>query len=68
VPPEWSMKLRHGAEELDLLRSGLDDTMRRAYQEMRDVLMTQKAVPDLRTAAFVVALRKIALAYVEMGI
>lgn len=68
VPQELSMKLRHGAEELDLVRSGLDDTMRRAYQEMREVLITQKGVPDLRTAAFVVALRKIALAYVEMGI
>lgn len=68
VPDEWAAKMKRGAEELDLVRSGLDDTMRRAYQEIREVRLSRQDVPDLRTAAFVVAIEKIALTYIEMGI
>ena len=60
--------MKRGAEELDLVRSGLDDTMRRGYQEIREVRLSRQDVPDLRTAAFVVAIEKIALTYIEMGI
>ena len=42
--------------------------MRGAYQEMREVLQSHDKVTDLRTAAFVVAIQKIALCYEEMGI
>lgn len=68
VPAELANRLKHGAEELDLVRSGLDDTMRKAYQEIRDVWVARKNVDDLRTAAFVVAIEKIARSYEEMGV
>jgi glutamate dehydrogenase (NAD(P)+) len=68
VPDDLARKVKHGADEIDLIRSGLDDTMRKAYQEIRDVWQDQAAVPDLRTAAFVVAIQKIARNYLEMGI
>jgi len=57
-----------GADEVDLVRSGLDDTMRLAYQEIRSVLQSQSAVKDLRTAAYVVAIRKIARSYLDIGL
>jgi len=68
VPEELARKIKYGADELDLIRSGLDDTMRKAYQEIRDVWNGQPKVTDLRTAAFVVAIQKIAHTYLEMGI
>ncbi len=61
-------KICCGADELSLVRSGLDDTMCRAYQQIREVFWSREAVKDFRTAAFVVALEKIARAYQEMGI
>lgn len=57
----------HGADELDLVRSGLDDTMRLAYQEIRERRSSHKGIGDLRTAAFVIGLEKVARAYMEMG-
>lgn len=68
VPPELVSKVKYGADELDLIRSGLDDSMRRAYQEIRETWHSRPAVPDLRTAAYVVAIEKIARAYREMGV
>lgn len=68
IPDELSSRLRRGADEIDLVRSGLDDTMRRAYQEMREVLNAHDEILDLRTAAMVIAIKKIALSYMEMGI
>lgn len=68
VPAELAHKVKHGAEELDLVRSGLDDTMRKAYQEIREVWHRRPQVGDLRTAAFVVAIEKIARSYEEMGV
>ena len=67
VPASLQEKLVHGADELDLVRSGLDDTMRLAYQEIRDVKQSRENVRDLRTAAFAVAVEKIAVSYMEMG-
>ena len=68
VPEEMARKIKYGADELDLIRSGLDDTMRKGYQEIRDVWNGQPKVTDLRTAAFVVGIQKIARHYLEMGI
>ena len=56
-----------GAEELDLVRSGLDDTMRLAYQEI-SLARRRKNLPDLRTAAFSVGIEKVARTYKEMGL
>ena len=57
-----------GADEIDLVRSGLDDTMRLAYQEMSKELNENAAVTDFRTAAFVVAVKKLARTYLDIGI
>jgi glutamate dehydrogenase (NAD(P)+) len=68
VPEQKQRALVTGAREVDLVRSGLDETMRTAYQEIREVLHSRKEVPDFRTAAYVVAIEKIAQSYIEMGI
>lgn len=60
--------LTHGADEIDLVRSGLEDTMVNAYDQIREVYKRRKAIEDLRTAAFVVALNKISGDYVRLGI
>ena len=66
LPDDVRRDLVRGASELDLVRSGLDDTMRQAYNEIREVFLRQDDVPDLRTAAYVVAIEKIAQSYKEM--
>ena len=59
----------HGADETDLVNSGLQDTMINAYQEIRETrLKYGKAVVDSRTAAFINAIHKIAQSYMQMGI
>ena len=68
VPETISARLSRGASELDLVRSGLDDTMREAYGAIREIWHARDQVADLRTAAFVVAIEKIALSYQEMGL
>jgi glutamate dehydrogenase (NAD(P)+) len=68
VPDHLRGQLTQGADELDLVRSGLDDTMRQAYNEIREVFLRRDRVPDLRTAAYVVAIEKIARAYQELGL
>ena len=60
--------LVHGASELDLVRSGLDDTMREAYRQIREVMSEDPDVDDMRTAAYVIAVNKIARWYRTLGI
>jgi len=60
--------LSQGADEHDLVRSGLEETMANAYQEIREVALTLDGKADLRTAAFVSAIGKIARCYGELGI
>lgn len=57
-----------GPEEIDLVHSGLEDTMMGSYQEIREVWMNTPGVEDLRTAAFICAINKIGVAYEELGI
>ncbi len=68
VPDHLKSKLSYGSDELDLVRSGLEDTMSTAYQTMSEIRNSRDNVPDLRTAAFVIAIEKIARAYIEMGL
>ncbi len=68
VPGELADRIRHGAGELDLVRSGLDDTMRDAYQQIREVYLSRKEIPDLRTAGFAIAIEKISRANIMMGV
>ncbi len=66
--PDWMHReIVKGAGELDLVRSGLDDTMRHAYQELSETLHGNPKVSDFRTAAYVVAINKIARSYFDLG-
>ncbi len=62
------MAITRGPEEIDLVNSGLEETMTSAYNQIRDILKNNGKIPDLRTAAFLNAIDKIATAYVELGI
>lgn len=56
-----------GASERDLVISGLEETMVTAYHHMNEV-RKQKEIQSLRTAAFIVALERIAISYTDLGI
>lgn len=60
--------IMHGADEVDLVRSGLEETMIAATREIMDCWRTNSKVPDMRTAAYVVAIDKVATSYAELGI
>src|SRR5690606_13378756 len=57
-----------GASELELVNSGLEDTMVYSYHEIKEKMMSNNKISDLRTAAFALALDKIATSYLNMGI
>ena len=57
-----------GPTELELVNSGLEDTMIRSYHEMREIKVVNRKVDSLRTAAFVGAIDKIAVSYMNLGI
>ena len=60
--------LVHGADEADIVNSGLEETMVVAYHQIRETLKETPALADLRAAAFRTALDKIARSYLEMGV
>ncbi|MCR9100837.1 MAG: Glu/Leu/Phe/Val dehydrogenase [bacterium] len=62
------MMVARGAEEIDLVRSGLEETMITAYQQIREIMMRKRKVEDLRTASFVSAINKISSDYLSLGI
>ncbi|MEL7300263.1 MAG: Glu/Leu/Phe/Val dehydrogenase [Pseudomonadota bacterium] len=68
LSPNFKEKYLRGAGELELVRSGLDDTMRAAYQSMAEVWRARADVPDLRTAAYLVSIGKVAKAYEAKGL
>jgi glutamate dehydrogenase (NAD(P)+) len=60
--------IARGADEVDLVYSGLDETMSGSYQQIHEIWKTRQGVGDLRTAAFVSAIDKVAVSYLEMGV
>ncbi|MBM7069189.1 Glu/Leu/Phe/Val dehydrogenase [Actibacterium sp. 188UL27-1] len=68
LTPNFKDKYLKGAGELELVRSGLDDTMRTAYQSMREVWRGRDDVTDLRTAAYLVAIDRVATSYQAKGL
>ncbi|MBQ4826261.1 MULTISPECIES: Glu/Leu/Phe/Val family dehydrogenase [unclassified Leisingera] len=68
MSPNFKDKYLKGAGELELVRSGLDDTMRVAYQSMREVWHSRDDVTDLRTAAYLVSIDKVAKSYHAKGL
>jgi len=74
---EWLKNLSHvrfgrlgvrAPDELSIVNASLQETMVAAYRELREALERQPALADLRTAAFFVAINKVAHAYTELGI
>jgi glutamate dehydrogenase (NAD(P)+) len=57
-----------GPDEQDLVNSGLEETMIAAFHELLAAQRQTKGIPDLRIAAFFIAIQKVARSYVEMGI
>lgn len=68
VSEEFKQQFFHGAGELELVRSGLEDTMRSAYQSMQEVWHARDDVDSLRTAAYLVSLGRIADSYKGLGL
>ena len=68
VPQDLVDKLSQGADEVALVRSGLDDTMRRAFQGIRERYWSNDKVPNYRIAAMSIAIEKIHISYSTMGI
>jgi len=68
ISPDFKQKYLRGAGELELVRSGLDDTMRAAYQSMREIWQDREDVADLRTAAYLVSIARVADSYRAMGL
>jgi glutamate dehydrogenase (NAD(P)+) len=68
LSPGFKDKYLRGAGELELVRSGLDDTMRGAYQAMREVWHGRDDVQDLRVAAYIVAISRVAQTYQSKGL
>jgi glutamate dehydrogenase (NAD(P)+) len=60
--------IARGADETDIVNSGLEETMVNAYQQIHQIWKSDPKVETLRTAAFISAINKIALAYMELGI
>ncbi len=66
--PDFKKTFLQGSDELALVRSGLDDTMRAAYQAMREVWHGREGVEDLRVAAYIVSISRVAATYKSKGL
>ncbi len=60
--------LSEGADEEDLVHSGLEETMTQAYAQLSEIRARLDGQADLRTASFISAIDKIAVCYDKMGI
>ena len=60
--------IMHGPEEVDLVHSGLEETMITATREIMEIWNNTPNIPDMRTAAYVNAINKVATSYGELGI
>jgi glutamate dehydrogenase (NAD(P)+) len=61
-------RIARGADEIDLVNSGLEETMISAYHQIRELMKREDRIRDLRTAAFLNAVQKVASTYLELGI
>ncbi|MFQ5329203.1 MAG: Glu/Leu/Phe/Val dehydrogenase [Thermodesulfobacteriota bacterium] len=61
-------RVERGATEIDLVRSGLSDSMRHAMKEIIEIRDTNDKVDDYRTAAYVIAIEKISRSYLDIGV
>jgi glutamate dehydrogenase (NAD(P)+) len=58
----------HGPDEVDLIYSGLEETMISSLHDLLDTMKENPKIDSMRTAAFVLAIKKVGVAYKELGI
>jgi glutamate dehydrogenase (NAD(P)+) len=68
VPERLYQNFQKEADEINLVRSGLEDTMCESYQEIRQIWRSRDDVPDLRTAAYILAIDRVAHYYMEYAL
>jgi glutamate dehydrogenase (NAD(P)+) len=68
VSDEERAIIMRGADEIDLVHSGLEETMISATREIMAIWESNPEIPDMRTAAYVNAINKVATSYMELGI
>ncbi len=68
LSPGFKEQYLRGAGELELVRSGLDDTMRAAYQSISELWNSRNDVTDMRMAAYIVAIDRVAKSYRSKGL
>ncbi|MEO0337501.1 MAG: Glu/Leu/Phe/Val dehydrogenase, partial [Pseudomonadota bacterium] len=59
--------IRIDGEEKDLVHSGLEETMAKAFHDVHRIMAKSEYKIDMRTAAFKVSIEKIAISYLEGG-
>ena len=62
------LMIAHGPDEIDLVHSGLEETMITATKEIMEIWSANPSIPDMRTAAYVCAINKVGTSYAELGI
>tara|TARA_Y100001936_G_scaffold251603_1_gene308161 strand:- start:1253 stop:2674 length:1422 start_codon:yes stop_codon:yes gene_type:complete len=67
-PKHLEKRAIEGGKEIDLVRSGLEDTMRSTYEVISETWNSHQDIKDLRMAAMIVAIKRIAQSYSSMGI
>ena len=68
MPAKYKSNFHNGIEEIDLIRSGLDDMMIDGFQSVKKEFIETDKITDFRTAAFKAAIEKIALSYDFIGL
>ena len=68
MPAKYKTNFHDGIEEIDLIRSGLDDMMIDGFQSVKKEFIETDKITDFRTAAFKAAIEKIALSYDFIGL
>ena len=66
--PDEIDRVTQGASEADLVNSGLEETMVAAYHPIRETWKQHGGAVDLRTAAMIVSIDKVAMSYEQLGI
>ena len=67
VEGDLRKRLIQGPDEREIVRSALEQTMNRAYKEIRRVWKNRN-LPDLRTACFLMAIERVGKSYQQHGI
>jgi Glutamate dehydrogenase/leucine dehydrogenase len=66
--PDEVQRVTQGASEEDLVNSGLEETMIGAYHPIREMWKRHAGKENMRTAAMIVAIDKVAMSYQQLGI